>query len=121
MKKAVLFLIVRTLLLGACGGDSNTEDTSSKNATSSQKKQMSWETEMEPDEAITLVKSYISDNCDANSHYIEYPDFFEGKTTMGGWTVYYRHSPAQGAHSTGEWQVRESTKAVTAIWDEDCL
>ena len=77
MKKAVLFLIVSGLLLGACGGDSDTEGASSKNATNIQKKQMSWETEMEPDEAIALVKSYISDNCDAKSHYIEYPDFFD--------------------------------------------
>ena len=120
MKKAVTFLIVGVLFLVACGGDSETAGTSNKNTTDSQKKQMSWETEMEADEAIALVKSYINDNCDTNSHYIEYPDFYEGKTTMGGWTVYYRHSPATGAHATGEWQVRESTKAVTAIWDDDC-
>ena len=75
MKKAVTFLIVGVLFLVACGGDSDTAGTSSKNTTDSQKKQMSWETEMEADEAIALVKSYINDNCDTNSHYIEYPDF----------------------------------------------
>ena len=119
MKKPLLFLIVGMLLLVACGGDaSESGNTSNSESSDSKKKQMSYETDMTPEEAIAIVKTYIGENCEPDSPYIEFPDFFMADTTMGGLTVYYRGSP--NGLSNGEWQVRDSTKTVTPIWDEAC-
>ncbi|MDP7627675.1 MAG: hypothetical protein QF530_07170 [SAR202 cluster bacterium] len=120
MNKVLVFLIVGAFFLTACGGDSNSAAAPNPSNIPTPGKMMSWDTKMEASEAIAIVKAYIKDNCEPDSHYIENPDFFNAETSMGGWTVYYRHSPAQGVHSTGEWQVREATKSVKAIWDEDC-